>query len=214
MKLKELFLNALYPEDAACCLCNEEAVLNSHGLCKACGELIVPAPEFSLNEPVDSSAAGILYNDAAADIIHRFKYYGCRYLGKNLASFISLPREWQADVLIPVPLHSARLKERGYNQSLILAEHIGRKYSIPVKADLLKRIRNTLMQSLTSRQERRENVRDAFRASKRCAGMSIILVDDVITTGSTAEECAKALKAAGADKVYVIAACYAGGQEN
>ena len=116
--------------------------------------------------------------------------------------------------MIPVPLHSARLKERGYNQSLILAEHIGRKYNIPVKADLLKRIRNTLMQSLTSRHERRENVRDAFRASKRCAGMNIILVDDVITTGSTAEECAKALKAAGADKVYVIAACYAGGQEN
>ena len=214
MNLKELFLNALYPEDTACCLCNKEAVLNSHGLCEKCAETILSSPGFTMNEPVEDAAAGILYNDAAADIIHRFKYYGCRYLGKNLASFISLPRDWQADVMIPVPLHSARLKERGYNQSLILAEHIGRKYNIPVKADLLKRIRNTLMQSLTSRHERRENVRDAFRASKRCAGMNIILVDDVITTGSTAEECAKALKAAGADKVYVIAACYAGGQEN
>ncbi len=214
MKLKELFLNALYPEDAACCLCNREAVLNSNGMCENCAELVLPAPQVFLNEPVDEAAAGILYNDAAADMIHRFKYYGCRYLGKSLSSFITLPDNWQADMIIPVPLHSARLKERGYNQSLILAEHLSMRCGVPVKADLLKRIRNTLMQSLTSREERRENVKDAFRASDRCAGMRIILVDDVITTGSTAEECVKALKAAGADKVYVIAACYAGRQES
>ena len=214
MKLKELFLSALYPEAVACCVCNKEASLNDHGLCAVCEELIVPAPLFSLSEPVDSAAAGIKYNDAAADMVHRFKYYDGRYLGKNLASFMVLPAEWRADVMIPVPLHPERLKERGYNQSLILAEELGKRYGIPVRDDLLKRIRNTLMQSMTSREERRTNVKDAFRASKRCRGLSIILVDDVITSGSTAEECAKALKAAGADKVYVIAACYAGGQEN
>lgn len=214
MKLKELFLSALYPEDVACCVCNKEAELNSHGVCEDCEELIVPAPSFSLSESVDYSAAGIRYNDAASEMVHRFKYYGCQYLGRNLASFMELPKEWQADVIIPVPLHPARLKERGYNQSLILAEELGGRYGIPVRDDLLKRIRNTLMQSMTSREERHANVKDAFRASKRCRELSIILVDDVITSGSTAEECAKALKAAGAYKVYVIAACYAGGQES
>lgn len=214
MKLKELFLSALYPEDVACCVCNKEAVLNSHGACEDCEELIVPAPSFSLSEPVDNGAAGIRYNDAASEMVHRFKYYGCQYLGRNLASFMELPKEWQADAIIPVPLHPARLKERGYNQSLILAKELGGRYGIPVRDDLLKRIRNTLMQSMTSREERHANVKDAFRASKRCRGLSIILVDDVITSGSTAEECAKALKAAGAYKVYVIAACYAGGQES
>ena len=214
MRLKELFLGALYPEDVACCVCNKEAVLNSYGVCKDCEELIVPAPSFSLSEYVNGTAAGIKYNDAVAEMVHRFKYYGCQYLGKNLASFMTLPKEWQADAIIPVPLHPARLKERGYNQSLILAKELGVRCGIPVRDDLLKRIRNTLMQSMTAREERHANVKDAFRASKRCQGLSIILADDVITSGSTAEECAKALKAAGADKVYVIAACYAGGQEN
>lgn len=214
MKLNELFLNALYPEDVVCCVCGREAVLDSHGMCENCDESILSAPNFSLAEPVEDAAAGILYNDAAADMVHRFKYYGCRYLGKNLASFINLPEDWQADVIIPVPLHPARLRDRGYNQSLILARRLGDCCGIPVRDDMLKRIRNTLMQSMTSREERRENVKDAFRASKECAGMRIILIDDVITSGSTVEECAKALKQAGADKVYVIAACYAGGQEN
>ncbi len=214
MKLKELFLNALYPQDVACCVCNKEAVLNSHGVCAGCRELILPAPMFSLNGPVDKAEAGIRYNDAVAEIVHKFKYYGCRYLGKNLASFIELPEDWQADAIVPVPLHPKRMRERGYNQSLIIAEELGRRYGIPVRDTLLKRIRNTQMQSMTSREERHQNVKDAFRASKRCKGLSIILVDDVITSGSTSEECAGALKAAGADKVYVIAACYAGGQEN
>ena len=213
MMLKELFLNALYPKDAACCACNKEAVLDSRGLCKKCAELILPAPGFSLGEPVEAAAAGMLYNDPAADMIHRFKYYNCRYLGKNLASFITLPVEWKADVIIPVPLHPARLKERGYNQSLIIAGALAERSDIPVRNDLLKRIRYTLMHSMTSREERHANVKDAFRASKRCGGANVILVDDVITSGSTAEECARALKAAGAAKVYVIAACYAGGQE-
>lgn len=213
MKLKKMFLRALYPEDVACCVCSKEAVLDRHGVCENCRGLILPAPLLSPGESVYSAAAGIKYNDAAAEAVHRFKYYGCRYLGKNLASFMTLPKEWNADVIIPVPLHPVRLKERGYNQSLILARELGRRYGIPVRDDLLKRIKNTLMQSMTSREERHANVKDAFRASGRCGGLSIILVDDVITSGSTAEECARALKAVGADKVYVIAACYAGGQE-
>ena len=198
----------------ACCVCNKEAVLNSHGLCESCRELILPAPAFSLKDPGDKAAAGLRYNDSVAEIVHRFKYYGCRYLGKNLASFIEIPEDWRADAIIPVPLHPKRMRERGYNQSRIIAEELGQRYGIAVRDNLLKRIRNTLMQSMTAREERVQNVKDAFRASKRCSGMTIILVDDVITSGSTSEECARALKAAGADKVYVIAACYAGGQES
>lgn len=214
MKLKEIFLRALYPEDVACCICGKEALLDERGVCEGCENAIVPAPKFFLGDTVDEACAGVLYNDASADLVHRFKYYGCRYLGKNLSAMISLPADWRADAIIPVPLHPNREKHRGYNQSLILAQNLGEKYGMPVRNDLLKRIRNTDMQSLTSRSERRENVKDAFRASKKCAGLSIILVDDVITSGSTSEECVRALKDAGAEKVYVIAACYAGRQEN
>ena len=214
MKLKELFLRALYPEDVVCCVCGKEAVLNELGACKGCSDKLKAAPRFTMGKVIDGAAAGLMYNDASADMIHRFKYSNCRYLGKNLAASMEIPGEWEGNVIIPVPLHPARLVQRGYNQSLILAAALGERYGIPVRNDLLKRIRNTVMQALTSRQERRENVRNAFKAAKECSGLKVILVDDVVTTGSTAEECAIALKAAGAQKVYVTAACYAGGREN
>ena len=113
------------------------------------------------------------------------------------------------DAAVPVPLHPKREKERGYNQSMILAEELGRRYDIPVRPRLLKRIRYTEMQSMTAGRDRRENVRGAFRA-RECKGGNILLVDDVITTGSTMEECAIALKNAGAGKIYCAAAAYAG----
>ena len=85
---------------------------------------------------------------------------------------------------------------------MILAEELGRRYDIPVRPRLLKRIRYTEMQSMTAGRDRRENVRGAFRA-RECKGRNILLVDDVITTGST-------LKNAGAGKIYCAAAAYAG----
>lgn len=213
MKLRDIFLSALYPADVACCICGREAILNGHGICHDCEGVLIPAPEFSLHDVVDASRAGLVYNDKAAEVIHRFKYYGCRYLGKNLASFIQMPREWQVDAVIPVPMHPARIKERGYNQSLILAQEIAGREGLPVMEKLLRRTKNTPMQSMTSHEERRKNVSRAFYASERCSGLSIMLVDDVITTGSTMEECAMTLKRAGAKNVYAIAACYAGAQE-
>lgn len=214
MKLRDIFLSALYPDDVACCICSREALLNEHGLCTKCAGLLIREPGFSIGDVVDGWSAGLVYNDSAADMIHRFKYYGCRYLGKNLASFMGLPPHWQADGVIPVPLHAERMRERGYNQSLVLANEIAERSHLPVMDKLIKRTRNTPMQSMTSHEERRKNVKGAFRGAKGCKGLNIVLVDDVITTGSTMEECAMALKAAGAEKVYAIAACYAGAQES
>lgn len=207
MKLWEMFLKALYPENTACCHCNRDGRLNEYGFCESCTSLIEKAGKAQLPPYADDITSALLYNDAASSMIRRFKYHNARYLGKSLAALIQLPSEWQIDVILPVPLHAQREKKRGYNQSLILAGHLGERYSLPVRANLIKRMRNTPSQALSSPEERYTNLKDAFKASHKCKGLSILLVDDVITTGSTSGECAKALKEAGANKVYLAAVC-------
>lgn len=207
MKLWEIFLKALYPENTACCHCNRDGRLNEYGFCENCTSLIEKAGKAQLPLYADGITAALLYNDAASSMIRRFKYHNARYLGKSLAALIQLPEEWQIDVILPVPLHSKRERQRGYNQSLILARHLGERYGLTVRTNLIKRIRNTPSQALSTPKERFTNLRDAFRASSKCKGLNILLVDDVITTGSTSSECSKALKEAGANKVYLAAVC-------
>lgn len=207
MKLWETFLKALYPENTACCHCNRDGRLNQNGFCENCAPLLEKPSLIHIPDYVDDVTAAMLYNEAASSMIRRFKYHNARYLGKSLAEMITLPDEWKIDAVVPVPLHAKRQRQRGYNQSAILAGCISKRYSLPVREKLIKRIRNTPSQALSAPAERFTNLKDAFKASQKCNGLNILLVDDVITTGSTASECAKALKAAGAVKVYIATVC-------
>jgi len=109
-------------------------------------------------------------------------------------------------LIIPVPLHIKKLRERGFNQSLILARAIGEKQQIPVNFSLLKRHKFTETQTGMHKAERKQNIKKAFEISdkEKIAGKDIILVDDVYTTGATVNECAKTLIKAGARKVSVL----------
>jgi ComF family protein len=117
------------------------------------------------------------------------------YLCKN-----RLPGE----ILVPVPLHPKRLRERGYNQSALLARNLGKIISIPVIEDQLCRIKDSLPQARTTAvEERRKNVEKAFTCgSEALRGKPLLLIDDVCTSGATLEACAVALKAAGAVSVW------------
>jgi ComF family protein len=114
-------------------------------------------------------------------------------------------RAIQAEAIVPVPLHWWRRWQRGYNQSEALADALATHLGIPCQRGWLRRIRLTLQQTQQTPHARRRNVRGAFRASNDCAlrGRSILLVDDVLTTGSTASEAARALRKAGAAQVTV-----------
>jgi ComF family protein len=105
--------------------------------------------------------------------------------------------------VIPVPLHRARLRSRGYNQALQLARQIGRQLDVPVAADLLRRTRATAPQQGLTAAARHGNLRGAFAVHRPLGGQRVLLVDDVMTTGTTARECAAALRAAGAASVDV-----------
>jgi ComF family protein len=144
-------------------------------------------------------------------VIHGLKYQGYtslgvkagRKIGERIESVNDLPK---ADVLLPVPLHPLKKRERGYNQSELICRGIEEVTRIPVRADLLRRRKYTVSQTQLSSEERKENVGDAFEINEKkrgdISGKSFILVDDVITTGSTINACARALATAGAKSVH------------
>lgn len=146
-------------------------------------------------------------------VVYRLKFDGDREaagaLGKFMASGLK-GKDWDIDAIMPVPLHEQRLAERGYNQSYLLAMEIGRECGIDVLDGVLSRIKHTESQTSLSRLERMKNVKDAFMVmdTRYVRGKSILIVDDIMTTGSTLNECSKVLKYHGADKVHCItAAC-------
>jgi ComF family protein len=153
----------------------------------------------------DPSAFGE-YGGALARAIQRLKYEDQPELATSLGALVRhacRPARVRADLVVPVPLHRRRLAQRGYNQSALLAHHVGRELRAPVVTGALVRAIDTLPQVELPREARRENVRGAFRVVRggRFAGKTIALVDDVSTTGATLAACSAALIEAGARQV-------------
>lgn len=138
--------------------------------------------------------------------IHCLKYGNHRAavsaLGRMLVDTYCV-YQLEADVIVPVPLHASRLKERGYNQSELLAREVAAFLDLPLDTKTLQRVRNTKSQVELGTRERRQNVVDAFACgSDRLAGQRVLLIDDVCTTGSTLDACAAALKDRGVASVW------------
>ena len=147
------------------------------------------------------------YAGTLQEAVQRFKYRGQltleRPLGNRLVAALRAGHATRPHLVIPVPLHRERLRSRGYNQALQLARQIGRQFDVPVAADLLRRTRATAPQQGLTAAARHGNLRGAFAATRSLRGQRILLVDDVMTTGTTARECAAVLGAAGAAAIEV-----------
>ncbi|MBI1846485.1 MAG: ComF family protein, partial [Candidatus Rokubacteria bacterium] len=155
----------------------------------------------------DYARAAADYAGPLREALHAYKFHGKRALARPLGDLVletcgvAVPAA--ADALVAVPLSRARERERGFNQATLLAEHLGRAAGVPVRR-WLARTRPTRPQSELGAQERHDNVRDAFGASPAAAGRHVIVVDDILTTGATAAECARALRRAGACTIGVL----------
>jgi ComF family protein len=151
------------------------------------------------------------YEGLMVEVISRFKFRGVSRLADPLGTLLADYQDaafpfTEFDLILSVPLHPQRLRERGFNQSLLLARRISQVHSIPLDFTSLQRIRHTQPQTELSGPERKKNIQGAFRVKKGgdISGKRILLIDDVFTTGATVQECSQVLLAAGAKQVDVL----------
>jgi ComF family protein len=183
-------------------------------VCRVCGQA-VKAPGLCWNcrrEPltIDGVRSVFVFEAGVREAVHQLKYRNRPSLVAVLAGLMAgrwLEEPMPADVLVAVPLHPARQRERGYNQAELLARALGERVGLPVSAGGLRRVRHTPPQMTLDARERRTNVQGAFAyvaPHPDAAGRRVLLVDDVCTTGSTLEACSVALKGAGAASVWAF----------
>ncbi|MDD2732332.1 MAG: ComF family protein [Desulfuromonadaceae bacterium] len=201
-----------------CQTCHDHLPLVSSPLCSRCGIPFIGAGDdhrcsaCSIQPPhFDAARAHFLYEGPIRDLIHAFKYNRHTYLRFPLALLAlegvsGVPTDHNLNLIVPVPLHRSRLRQRGFNQAVLLGNILSHRLALPMVPDALARTRATEPQIELSAAERRVNVKGAFSVKKpeRVEGKRILLLDDVMTTGSTMDECAKELKKAGADVVIAI----------
>lgn len=183
-------------------------------ICKHCWEDLLTEGDCShyhceVNTYLDYTFALSRYRFPLDKLLFALKYQGklilARELGRKLAEKINETGLEKPDYIIPVPLHSIRTLTRGFNQAKELAATVSANLSIPVLSLSTRRIRNTRPQFLLSAGERRINMKDAFRVTRNGLSGSFVIIDDIVTTGSTANELAERLRAAGANKVALWA---------
>ena len=223
-KLAKSTLDLLFPleclgcrkeGDVLCQSCLAGVTRLNQPYCRLCAHPGQSSPCASCRESpldVDAIRAPFLFGGAIQEAVHALKYRNLRAaaprLGGLLGEFLASSKI-PGDVLVPVPLHASRLRQRGYNQAELLAREVSKTTGLQVDNGLLARIRNTPAQvGSAGRDERRRNVDGGFEAKTRrwakndVRGAAIIVVDDVATTGSTISACASALKSAGAASVW------------
>jgi ComF family protein len=221
-QLKGVALDFLFPQK--CVGCGEEGNLLCSSclkklswikppICPHCGK---PQPGGLLctgcngwQSSIDGIRSPLIFEGLARTSVHQFKYKNLKILAGPLAGLLSaylVENPLQGDVLVPVPLHPKRLRERGYNQSELLARNLSKLIRLPVINDCLIRQKFVLPQAQThSVQERRRNVKQAFVCKNGVlAHKQVLLIDDVSTSGATLDACASALKSAGAITVWGI----------
>ena len=192
--------------EPCCTCCGLPFPHDTAGTDALCGRCLADRPSF------DRMRAAVAYGDIPRKVAMKLKYGGRPGVAETIAGFVRrhLPGEGEA-VLAPVPLHRWRIWKRGYNQAALIASALARRSGMAVQLDLLDRVRATPPLKAMNPSQRREVVRGAFRVSPRrlegIPGRTVLLVDDVFTSGATADACARILKRAGAARVEVL--CWA-----
>ena len=198
--------------DVLCPVCFEALPAVGEPVCDRCGmptAFDTPACEACkfVDFGFESARAPLRYEGVGEKVVHALKYDGCTPVVEKVAVplMLGVLGDTAFEAVVPVPLHRARRRRRGFNQAELLARGLARRLGAPV-SDKLEAVRRTRDQVELSAAERRANVAGAFAARGGVRGR-ILLVDDVFTTGATSSACAQTLTHAGADEVHVISLC-------
>lgn len=207
-----------------CPACFQKLSFVKSPVCKICGKEI----EFSAAEycgdcarrchSFEYGAALLNYDETAKRSMAKIKYQNKReyldfYGAAMAARFEKTVARMHVDAIVPVPIHPSRKRARGFNQAQVLAEILGKRLDLLVCPKMLLRTKKTLPQKNLTAKDRLSNLSGAFAAGRIPDGVeSVLIVDDIYTTGSTMEACAAALKAAGVKRVYFLVICMTGGR--
>ena len=201
---RKCFPKLSFVQPPVCLKCGKSVPDGTEAFCEDCA---------SGKRSFEYGTALLNYDDVMRRAVVRIKYHNRREYIRPFARMFWIRcgetlKEMNAECLVPVPVHPSRLRRRGFNQAELLARELGKLSGIPVRTDILYRGKKTEAQKNLTPDERIRNLQKAFRADPEKADVSsVILVDDIYTTGSTAEACTRALKAAGVKKVFTVCLC-------
>lgn len=220
--VKHEITETLFPSDIKCIVCGREIRPNRYGLCDECkleinenyclrcgrhkvgiGDYCGECADRSLH--FDEARSAVNYEGNSKALVHRLKFGNAAYLAQVISQYlldVLLLADWNADCITFVPLHKTGKRKRGYNQAELIARCLAERIDMPC-VDLLEKNKRTPNQARLSGAQRMENIKGVFSVKTK-PPERIILIDDVLTTGSTADECSKVLKKAGALVVYVL----------
>lgn len=206
----------VYPNN--CIICNKYVKESRNCLCKQCFSKFEPTwledwiDKLRFSNSIDEVYSAWYAVGSINDMIHNIKYHNQprfgEELGRRMADEFPIDELEKIDLLTAVPLNSTRNRDRGYNQSEWICKGLAKTWNVPYKFNLLKRVKYTNTQTDLSAGERKQNMKNAFTASSnKLDGLSIALIDDVITTGATLSACAVVLKNSGAGKITGVSCC-------
>ncbi len=222
------FLSLLYPlrcpicdgipefGESICPECEKKLVFMTEPFCMKCGKPLDDGrAEFCYDctmkkHVFESGRALFVYQGVIRDSLYRFKYqnkreYAYFYAQRTAGLYEGWIMRMGIEAIVPIPLHKRRKRERGYNQAGLYARYLGKELGLPVEENLLVRVRHTTPQKELSENERKNNLKKAFKCQRNVVQFKkILLVDDIYTTGSTMDAAAEALKSIGIQKVCFI----------
>lgn len=225
----------LYPSRITCIICDDELTHDCKGsicgncyeklskslehVCERCGESLDSLANFCLNCKKSSkryfkkARAPFLYDGEIKSLIHNLKYNNKQYIGEYLSEFLVeeyKKNNFDVDFIVPIPLSQKRLKQRGYNQSLLLCKKFETELNLCVNTTNLVRVVDTPTQTALTKDERKHNLERAFKVvdKKLFRDKKILIIDDVYTTGATMEEASKTLIESGASEVYCLSVAH------
>ena len=230
-EIADAVLDAVFPR--ICPVCNEIVSVRRSDICPECARKLSPVEEpvcRKCGKPLDEEdtlcrdcksgrhiydmgCAALIYDEYMSKSIYRFKYNGKKEFARFYGRIIEKKcadriRSWNVEAIVPVPVHKSRLRKRGYNQAQLIARELSGRLKIPVDARLVKRCAATGAQKNLSAKERQNNLKKAFKVTRNVVKLdSVLIVDDIYTTGATVDAMAAVLKNAGVRRVYYVSLC-------
>ena len=186
--------------------------------CERCGKPVDEGEELCEDcrrheHAYEKGCAALVYDEYISKSIYRFKYNGkqefSRFYGRIMSERLGdTIRSWNADAIVPVPVHLSKLKKRGYNQAALIARELSKRLKIPVNERLVVRTAATQVQKNLSARQRQNNLKGAFNVPQNSVELNtVLIVDDIYTTGATVDAVARCLKGAGVGSVYYASLC-------